>query len=297
MFAKVLVGVDGLQGGRDAIALARALAPHGELTLANSYPYDPGPSRYLNEGYRRLLEEEAAGVLERERAEVNVSAQIRTIGDTSPARGLHRLAEDLGSDLIVTGSAHRGPVGRVLVGNVSRSTLRGAPCPVAIAPREFAAGALQTIAVGYDESPESALALELADELARETQARLRVVYAVAPPTALATSYAYALDWSEIVSAQLEHAREVVEGVIGKLASDASAEVAQGLPSAELERVSHEVDLMVTGSRGWGPVRRVVMGSTSERLVHSAACPVIVVPRGATEDRQAAGEAATGTSA
>jgi len=38
MFVKVLVGVDGLQGGRDAVALARILVPaDGEITLAHVY--------------------------------------------------------------------------------------------------------------------------------------------------------------------------------------------------------------------------------------------------------------------
>jgi nucleotide-binding universal stress UspA family protein len=37
--------------------------------------------------------------------------------------------------------------------------------------------------------------------------------------------------------------------------------------------------MIVVGSRGWGPVRRLLLGSTSERLVREAACPVIAVAR------------------
>ena len=47
-----------------------------------------------------------------------------------------------------------------------------------------------------------------------------------------------------------------------------------------LEQFSHDVDLLVCGSRGYGPFGSVFLGGVSRRLVHRAACPVIVVPRG-----------------
>ena len=43
----------------------------------------------------------------------------------------------------------------------------------------------------------------------------------------------------------------------------------------------HEVDLLVCGSRAYGPVRRVLLGGVLRKLVRRAACPVVVVPRGA----------------
>ena len=47
-----------------------------------------------------------------------------------------------------------------------------------------------------------------------------------------------------------------------------------------LEQFSNDVDLLVCGSRGYGPLGSVLLGGVSRRLVHRAACPVIVVPRG-----------------
>ena len=51
-------------------------------------------------------------------------------------------------------------------------------------------------------------------------------------------------------------------------------------PVVALERFSHDVDLLVCGSRGYGPLGSVLLGGVSRRLVHRAACPVLVVPRG-----------------
>jgi nucleotide-binding universal stress UspA family protein len=41
------------------------------------------------------------------------------------------------------------------------------------------------------------------------------------------------------------------------------------------------LDLLVIGSRGYGPLRAVLLGAVSGRVIRDAACPVIVVPRGA----------------
>jgi nucleotide-binding universal stress UspA family protein len=39
------------------------------------------------------------------------------------------------------------------------------------------------------------------------------------------------------------------------------------------------VDLLVLGSRGFGPVMRLLIGSVSSRVIREAPCPVLVVPR------------------
>jgi nucleotide-binding universal stress UspA family protein len=53
-----------------------------------------------------------------------------------------------------------------------------------------------------------------------------------------------------------------------------------GSPAREIAEACREgVDLLVTGSRGYGPMTRVLLGSVSRRLVDEAPCPVLVVPR------------------
>jgi hypothetical protein len=90
---------------------------------------------------------------------------------TSAAAGLHRLAETLDADLVVVGSSHRGPLGRMLIGSTATRLLNGARCPVAAAPRGFATSehpVLRVIGLGYDGSPESRVALEGAARLATD---------------------------------------------------------------------------------------------------------------------------------
>ena len=60
--------------------------------------------------------------------------------------------------------------------------------------------------------------------------------------------------------------------------------VLTGDPADQLSAVSGEFDLMVAGSRSWGPLKRTLLGSTTRKLIRSSACPVLVLPRGVGVD-------------
>ena len=63
------------------------------------------------------------------------------------------------------------------------------------------------------------------------------------------------------------------------LEMDAGTLVATGYAADELAEASTELDLLVLGSRSYGPVRRVILGGTSVKVMRSSACPVVVVPK------------------
>jgi nucleotide-binding universal stress UspA family protein len=193
MFQNVIVGVDGRPNGRDAIALAmRLLADDGKLTLAHIHGGATNPLHASTPG--RLTEERESShtLLERERAEADVQAELVSYAAHSPGRGLHSLAEEQSADLLVVGSCSRGTVGRVLLGDDTRGSLNGAPCAVAVATRGYAEHPvpIASIGVGYDGSPESEIALSEAREVAERYRAVVRALEVVAIPNYAFTGFA-----------------------------------------------------------------------------------------------------------
>ncbi|HEX7298285.1 MAG TPA: universal stress protein [Solirubrobacteraceae bacterium] len=297
MFDKVIVGVDGREGGRDALAFAAALARVSASTLVavRAYPYETHPSRASVRGFEEQIRSDTLADLERELTATDVVAEPLVVGDVSPARALQHAAEHKRAGLIVVGSSHRGRLGRVLAGNVAVGALHHAPCPVAVAPRGFAerAGQLKSIGVGFDGGAESREALRLAAKLAKASGARVEVRSVATTPVAAEFPAAYEAEWIERMR---QYAREHVDealGIVDELGAEGSGEIVIGSPVEELVEFSRGVDVLVVGSRGWGPVRRLLLGSTAERLVREASCAVIVVPRAAaTQQREAPDPAA-----
>ncbi len=161
---------------------------------------------------------------------------MRVLPDTSPARALHEICEEDGARLLVLGSS----------GPIALAALHHAPCPVLIVRRGLP---WRTVGVGFDGSPESLHAREVADAVARAAGARL------IPLT-------------------------VVRDGHGAPAPDDDVEALTGKPAQALAERAGGLDLLVVGSRGWGPVRRLLLGSTSEQVVRDAPSSVLVVPRG-----------------
>ncbi|MBI5105282.1 MAG: universal stress protein [Solirubrobacterales bacterium] len=277
MFVNVIAGVDGFDGGRDAVALAMALGRgRGRLTLVTAYPAD----RRHSPGFEAVQRAEALRVLEAARMEAGVEAELLALPDRSPARALHQVAEERVADLVVLGSAHHGPLARIVLGDVGRVVVHGAPCPVAIAPKRFRGASPRTIGVGYDGSRESRTALEVARRLAEEEGSALTlyVVYEI-PPLPMVPVAGSTTSFDELVAGRRRWAQELLDEALAGLPARAAGTAVRGRPAAELEAAAAHHDLFVVGSRSWGPVRRVVLGSTSDHVAHHAPCPVLVVPR------------------
>jgi nucleotide-binding universal stress UspA family protein len=183
---------------------------------------------------------------------------------------------------------------------VSRgASLHSAPCPVVVAPAGYAhrGGKLETIGVGYDDSPESRAALELARELAVAAGARLRIVDVIAPGDPGGPFGAYNPGWEEHARLRREEAQKRVERIVAELGDIATGDIAFGDPATELAYEGNGLDLLVTGSRNYGPIRRLMLGSTSSKLVHQAPCPVLVTTRSIEDDAAAPETASAATQA
>jgi nucleotide-binding universal stress UspA family protein len=287
MFNNVVVGVDGTQGGRDAIVLAKhLLGEGGELTLAYVFPGDTLPSRGSNSTYDAAQRDRVLELLETAREEAGVAAQLRSAGSPSVGHGLHVLAESTDADLLIVGSSQRGLLGRALIGDDTRAALNGAPCAVAIAPTGYAqeASTIREIGIAYNGSPESEHALAVGRRLAAESGAVVSAFEAVALP---------AYQFFPGPQAVEESIKSLTQGARDRIAALGGVEphAAYGVPAEELALYSASLDLLIVGSRDYGPIGRIVYGSTARRLARMARCPLLVLTRGSRTAELAVDEA------
>ena len=138
---------------------------------------------------------------------------------------------------------------------------------------------MKHVLVGIDGSAASHKAARMAAEIAGKFGARLTLAYVV--PRLLMPPDAYGLTVAEVEAEHRAHADEVLAAAAAALGPSAAPArlVLFGSPADALVEAaqSEQADLVVVGSRGHGAVSRVLLGSTSGRVVHVSTGPVLVV--------------------
>jgi nucleotide-binding universal stress UspA family protein len=279
----IAVAVDASQRSLDALALGRLLSEATALpaTLVSVFSYDPLADPANDELTR--AREDARSILVELGHKAGLGApDAEVIPGNFAARELQRVSERETTAVIVVGSTHRGPVGRLLPGGVGERLLTGAACPVAIATRGYAdrsAGRLGCIGVAFDGSDESRRALEAARRLALASDATLRVISVFERLTfgAIATGRTGGVSINERLRAEQ---REALSEATADVQERVETRFLDGSPGEALAEESAELDLLVTGSRGYGPRAAVLLGSTTHTLMRKASCPGLVLSRG-----------------
>ncbi len=278
VFSSVVVGIDGAEGGRDALALARVLAPDaGVVTLLHVGVMAPAYAAVADQLREEAIDEELDAMA--------TSLRSRGFGGTVRARralavtvadGLADAARAQDADLIVVGSSRRGRLARILLGDDTRAVLRCAPCPVAVAPSGQAAAAdatARSIALGFDADAASERALGLAQAL-RAGTGTLTAVH-VEPPPSLGLPLAVAGVYSVPARAQ---ALQTGEHLVGRLVGVDHAEARLGRVRDGLLDLATDADLLVVGLHRRSALGRLLRGSTSEDLLRELPCPLLAVP-------------------
>ncbi len=274
MASPIVVGVHPTRNETEPVELAVMLScmTHAPLEVVGTYWFDSTPARSASRDFEARCAQEVEAALEDRIDTDRACDDVRfTAKPGSAAHILHETARHTNAGLIVVGSTHRGPVGRVTLGSTTDRVLDGAPCPVAVAPRGFSdpGRAPARVGVAFADTSEGRAALRAGAQLARHSDAEL-VAY-----TALEAGSVAAIREAEAVldRALWEHAGDL----------DAEGRVLGTGGVAALSEVSRDLDFLVAGSRGHGPVKATMLGGVSRRLARDARCPLLVVPRALDE--------------
>lgn len=220
----------------------------------------------------------------RHRARQLVEEAARAIGgplttevpEDRPVPGLLQLAAARGARLLVTGTAARAGLDRVLVGSVASELAARAPCPVAAVPPGAALEEPGPVVAGYDGSEHSFRAARHAAALAAQLDRDMVLAHAAG-------------ERDEGVSPDADLARELFAAGVSSLGREAdrrpldlnvSLAVEEGDPVQTLARVCREraAAFVVTGTRGRNVLTTALLGSVSAGLVRAAGRPVVLVP-------------------
>ncbi len=213
-----------------------------------------------------------------------VDAEPLALAATSAPRGLSLAAEQLGAGLLVVGAASGLRQDRLAPGSTTERLLGGAPCAVAVVPTGHRSRPPATVGVGYVDTAEGREAVRAAHALARRAGARLRVLSVVQPRPWMSAPGGEVELVAALRTAAEEAAHEAVAAFLGAPV-DIDVEVAD--PGDVLVAASAEVDVLVLGSRGYGPRSATLRGGVSRRVAAEGGCPVIVVARAAEVPLQA----------
>lgn len=280
----VLVGIDSSPQRDDAVALGAALvrALGGALHVAHVLP-GTGNTMIYGAELTGALREAGQEILDSAIAQGDgVTVHQHLPSDDSAPRALHALAQAEDIDLVVLGSSHRSRVGRALLGGTAERVAQGSPCAVAVAPRGFVPkDDLREVGIAYDAGAESRAALQWAADLTIALDGRLHVLTVAEPlNTGLYPSAEVML--REDMQASLVAARQrVLDEAVAEAPARTKArgEMLHGSPAKTLAAAAEDLDLLVLGSREYGPLGAVLLGGVSHGLLRDAPCPVVVLPR------------------
>ena len=272
----VLLPTDGSPLSGDALELARATFPDGNITLIHV----DDPRNTAGDDDELRPDRVFADLLETAESNgIEVDTEIR-VG--RPSREIVRFSEDADVDEIVMGSHGRELPSRILLGSVAQRVLRRAPVPVTIVHPHQRLGTTHHV-VPIDGSDQSRQALEYAFSVFPDVETT--VLHAIDP---METQYGE----GQLIHSEAEYER--LQQQAAQLLADAEAlardydatvttttivEWGPNRPAAAiLDYVdANDIDHVIMGSHGRSGVSRVLLGSVAETVARRSPAPVTVV--------------------
>lgn len=301
---EIVVGINDGTQSQDALALGLAIssATKASLTVVNVYPvaYDYPSQAHVDAEWRSYLAEQALEVLNRAKEELAEVPDITYL--THPHRssglGLAEVAEDRGADMIVIGSAAGGSQDRFNGGSTSEKLFHGSPVPVAVAPYGYRIWAPQRIAravIAYQRTNESDFCIKYTVRGLRNTGidvGSLIHLITLTPPVPRTFRKGDGSRESAVLDELRKQASatlDVGKALIKELAPSAGDVKTSVLDGEDVARALsrfdwQDDDVLIVGSTGAGPIRRVFLGDMTYKFIRASSVPVIIVPRSATPD-------------
>lgn len=280
-YRKILVAVDGSESSRNAFRQACRIVRHDKswiTTLTVVPPYqDQFQTLNIREKVSRALKLEGQKILD----DISTVAQEEDVyvkfrlEEGSPVDTILDVAEENFFDLIVTGRRGKNRLDRSLIGTVTARIIGLSTCDVLVVPKNTTV-AWSSLLVPIDGSSYSASSAQRAIGLAKAYGASIKVISIVDVTEEFQAQAPDAVE--NLVSQAWQHVDEV-----GRKAHAMDVPAERFVREGESFKVITDMarkqgtDIIVMGSHGRTGVKRLFMGSVTEKVIGHAACPVLVV--------------------
>jgi nucleotide-binding universal stress UspA family protein len=267
-WGNLMVCTDGSDEGQNAVAVALELARACDsqviaVQALHIIPEFQAVAPDLPATLGKAVQENMA-VIKAAADKLGVALKTLTPEGQTPHAAIVATAEKLRPDLIIIGRCGKTALARILMGNVTARVIGHSPINVLVVPRG-AALAFQRILVASDGSSYSQAAWELALAMAKQANSRLIGV-------AVASEEGEIIETKAIIHRMLTAAS--LAGVPMKGVNPQGVAPDTGIVQ---QAIKHEVDLIVVGSHGRTGLKKLLMGSVTERVIGGSPCPILVV--------------------
>lgn len=293
-FTRILCPIDFSESSMRSFAHAVALARwyEAQLTVLHVVPtFEPvqirghagEPVHVPQVSREQVLEEmrRALGV-----ATVSPDANVVAEPGDTPTTIVDQ-ALSSGTDLIVMGTHGRRGFKRLLLGSVTESVLREAPCPVLTVPPKARAVVseevtFKRILCPIDFSPPALQALGFALDLARQADGRVTLLHVIewlAEEEPQASAHFNIPEYRRYMVADAEEQLRHLVAQESRTWTEIDNVIVFGRGHREILRAAEAkpADLIVMGAQGRGGVGLALFGSTTQQVVRGATCPVLTV--------------------
>lgn len=294
-FKQILCPVDFSESSARALAHAAALARwyDAQLAVLHVVPtFDPVPIHGdLGDPVRVVIpmtRDEVLGEMRRalDLAGVSPDATLTAeVGDASATIVAQAVATR--ADLIVIGTHGRRGFKRLLLGSVTETVLREAPCPVLTVPPHARVASSEVVTFKrilcpMDFSPSALQALGFALDLARQADGLVTLLHVIewlAEEEPRTSAHFNVPEFRRHLVDDAEQRLNTLVAEESRTWSEINSVVVAGRAHREILRAAEAkpADLIVMGAQGRGGVGLALFGSTTQEVVRGASCPVLTV--------------------
>lgn len=302
---EIIVGVNQDAASSDALALGSAIAGTlgADLVVANVYPKSwdfVGPA-HVDAEWQNFLVEQGHETLNWAREELDGRVGVTYVlhPNRSSGVGLAEVATNRDAQMIVIGSAPGGSNGRIHNGSTSDQLFHGSPVPVGIAPQGYVKWAPERInraVVAYQPTRQADHCIDVTiralTKANLDPSTNMLVFSVVQRVTRIYGTRLGRHAEDQVLNALREQSQAALDKALVRVSRDSPRDVIVPAELLEGDDVMKalgrydwdDADLMITGSTGAGPIRRVFLGDMTYKLLRGSTIPVAVIPRSAIED-------------